>query len=103
METGGFLKGVKPGNDNATGTAIAFLVLFVMACLTFFAKPKVSRWPNIILGLLTLNYKVIALLGVFGDPSPAIIINEIWGGIAAALIIWYGWKIPKTEAKVEAA
>ena len=101
LETGGFFNGIKPGNATgeasaaATAIAIVSLVIFIMAWLSFVLKPKISRWPNIIFGIIFFWYKVSYLAGALSDGVTGIIINEIWGAIAAALIIWYGWKIPK--------
>ena len=76
-----------------------------MVWLSFVSKPTISRWPNIVLGLLIFfMYKAPGVIGyfvgLFDYLSVGIIITELWGAISAALIVWYGWKIPN-QTKVE--
>jgi len=99
MESGTFVGRINPGDGGSMGS-VFFLITILMVWLSFVSKPTISRWPNIIFGIIFFLYKVVALTGYFGVLTAGLIINEIWGGVAAALIVWYGWKIPN-QTKVE--
>lgn len=81
-------------------TASIFIIIFIMTWLSFVLKPKISRWLNIILGIIFLLYKVWALIASYSDGTFAFFINEIWGAISVVLIIWYGWKIPNQTKEI---
>ena len=94
VETG-LLGMIKPDNGDGTGIAIIFFTIFILIWLTLVTKPAISRWPNIVFGLLLFILKLLAITGVLVKLSPGIIIVELLGAILAAFVIWYGWKIPK--------
>lgn len=90
----------EPNTGRGATIAILFFIIFVLAWLSFITKPTISRWPNIIFGLLFFQLKIRAAVGLLVELSPGIVIVELCGAILAGLVIWYGWKIPnknKTE------
>ena len=104
MESGTFVGRINPGDGSSMGS-VFFLITILMIWLSFVSKPTISRWPNIVFGLLIFfMYKAPGVFGYFFGffdyLSVEIIITELWGAIAAALIVWYGWKIPN-QTKVE--
>ena len=83
-----------------TGALITFYIFLtcLMIWLTVILKPAISRWPIILVGIFYSSVKVQWIIqGLAGEYAIEFILNEIWGLIAAALLIWYGWKIPKAE------
>jgi hypothetical protein len=43
--------------------------------------------------------KLGAVLGLVAGPlSTAVMLNELWAFVAAALIVWCAWRYPKREA-----
>ena len=105
IETGAFVRGAEPGSGNGIGAAIFLFIVFLMAWLSFVSKPTISRWPNIVFGFLILFlFKapgVIGyLFGLYDEFSIGALINSLCGAIGAALIVWYGWKIPN-QSKVK--
>jgi len=73
--------------------AVIALVPLVMAVLSLTLKHSITRWLNIILGIL---YTVI-FLGNFGElaismPYAHTMLLSIAGIIAPVLIVWYSWK-----------
>ena len=75
--------------------AIVMLIVPVMAFLSLILKDSMSRWANIIVGI------VFAGLGLFGafeylaEPSAYFAFKILIGiveFVVAALIVWYAWK-----------
>lgn len=88
------------------GGGIGALIVFylfltcLMMWLTVILKPTISRWPVILVGVFYAFVKVQWIVqGLAGEYAFAFIFNEVWGLLAAALIIWYGWKIPQAESQ----
>lgn len=84
----------------AAATPEAGLVLaifFFVPCLMAWVSvvfPHGSRWPNIALAAVFAVLKLAAALGLLVELSPAIFFNELWAFLAAALIVWYAWRLP---------
>lgn len=90
--------------DPSSGLIIAafFFVPCVMAWLSV-VSPDWSRWPNIALAALFAVLKLAAALGLLAEPTPAVFFNELWAFVAAAMLVWYAWKVPAMgRAKGEA-
>jgi hypothetical protein len=64
-----------------------------MIFLSVALKPNLSRWLNIIFGVL---YTVIILITMWDWAFS--IFRGIIEVILTALIVWYAWKWPKQEA-----
>lgn len=80
------------------GLLIAFYIFMtsLMMWLTVFTSPKLSRWPSIVVGVLYAFVKVQWIFnGLTGEIIPAQFFNEIWGLIAALMIVWCAWKLPE--------
>jgi hypothetical protein len=84
----------------ALGPLIAFYFFLsgLMLWLTVFARPSVSRWPTMLVGVfyafVKLQWTVDSLTG---DMVVELFLTELWGLVAALLIVWYGWKSPKQD------
>jgi hypothetical protein len=79
------------------GAGLVVSIFFFVPCLLAFVSlvyPSSSRWPNIVFGAVFASLKLAGTLGLVGNLSVAIFINEIWGFFAAGLIVWYAWKLP---------
>jgi len=70
--------------------AVFFFPLSLLAWMSVVSL-KASRWPNLVLGALVCWVKLSASLG---GASSAVILNELWGFVAAGLVVWYAWKQP---------
>ena len=84
-----------------TGVLISvyFFVFALLIWLAFSLTPAIGRWVHIVFGILTVLLKAGYIVQtVMGAYSIAFLINEIWGAVAAALLIWFAWRLPKTEA-----
>ncbi len=80
------------------GLLIASLMMAVPAVMVFLSlilKPKVSRWANIILGVL---YTVIGVANLIGEAWAYYIFFGIIEIVLTLLVVFYGWKWPKQEA-----
>lgn len=87
------------------GEGIGALIVFyffltcLMMWLTVILNPAYSRWPIILVGAFYAFVKVQWLIqGLANGYAFEFVFNEAWGLIAAVLLIWYGWKIPKAES-----
>lgn len=72
-------------------------IFFFIPCLMAWASlvsPPLSRWPNIVLGALFALLKLAGALGIMAPLTPAVFINELWGLVAAGLVIWQAWRLP---------
>ena len=76
---------------NGLIVAIFFFIPCLMAWLTL-VRPNSSRWPNIVLGGLFVLLKLAATLGLVAPLTPGVFLNELWGLIAAGLVVWYAWQ-----------
>jgi hypothetical protein len=89
--------------------SVFFFIPCLMAWLCLALRDSANRWLSFVLGIVFAVLKLLSLSGVLageGRPiasiaksaSAAIWFNELWGLLAAILIIWYAWKWPKQEA-----
>ncbi len=88
----GEAEGQKIGPELILFFAILMLIPMVMAFLSLTLKDSLSRWVNIIMGVV---FAVLWFVGVVGAAQSA-----YWGGalmtlsavVASALVVWYAWK-----------
>lgn len=79
--------------------AFYFFLTALMIWLTVFAKPKISRWPVIVIGAFYSFVKVQWIVNALsGGIVIELFLTEVWGLAAALMIIWLGWKAPESEA-----
>ena len=96
VETGLFGT-LEPGSSGMP-IAVFFFIPSLLAWLSFALKPSVSRWLHIVFGLLFAVLKLIQVVGSLSEePSPAFLLNEVWGLIAAGLILWCAIRLPKSD------
>jgi hypothetical protein len=85
-----------PTNDSIS--QYVFLIFYFIPCLmawlSLVLKPSTSRWPNIAVALLFFMLKFSGAAGIIAASALGTTINESVAVILAALIIWYGWKLP---------
>jgi hypothetical protein len=76
-----------------------FFLTCLMIWLTLVLKPEISRWPTMLVGVFYSFVKVQWLIqGVSNGYAFEFIFNEAWGLLAALLLVWYGWKVPKGQS-----
>jgi hypothetical protein len=96
VETGNF--GTLQSGDNAAPMAVVLAIPCILAWATLALPQSVSRWPNIVFALFFAAIKIGALAQQASvDMSVALYINEVWGLLAALLVAWYAWKMPKAS------
>ena len=81
--------------------AIFWFIPFILAFLSLTIKGSANRWTNFVLGILFAIFYAIDISNhAAGEeiPSVAFLITGILGIVAAALIAWHAWKLPKLEA-----
>jgi len=80
--------------------AILFFIPCLMAWLPFVLKEAANRWTSFVVGILFALIKIGVLITGFAGArsSTAVVFNLLWGIVAAALVAWYAWKMPKREA-----
>jgi hypothetical protein len=79
--------------------AVYFLLFAVLIWLAFALEPAIGRWIHIVFGALTVLLKAgYVVQSLSGADSIGFLINESWGLIAAVLIIWVAWRLPKAAA-----
>ena len=78
---------------------IFFFIPCIMAWLSVILQGAAIRWLSLVFGILFAYIKLRTSLGSLsqGEMS-ALLFNEVWGFLAALLIIWHAWKQPKQEA-----
>ena len=86
---------------DALGPLIVFY--FVLTCamlwLTLVAKPTVTRWLAILVGIFFAFVKVQWIINsLSGDTIVEMFLNEVWGLVAALMLVWYGWKAPSDNS-----
>jgi len=95
------IKEAEAQSSEALGIAFAAIMClpFLLAWLSLTLKDSANRWINAVFGMLFAILKLTYMIQ-YSAPgkSKAIAGNELWGFAAAALIIWYAWKMPKQEA-----
>lgn len=82
----------------ALGPLIAFYFFLtaLMMWLTVSLKAKISRWPIMLVGVFYAFVKVQWIISALtGDIVFALFLTELWGFVAAVMIIWYGYRIPE--------
>ena len=67
----------------------------VMVVLTLIMSPVISRWVNVVLGLV---YAATILLSTIGEDYVYYYVLSILEGAIAVLIVWYAWKWPEHSA-----
>ena len=77
--------------------AILMIIPALMVFLSLILKPEVSRWANIILGVL---YTIIGVANLIGEAWAYYIFFGIIEIVLTLLVVFYGWKWPKQEAEV---
>jgi hypothetical protein len=90
----------------AIGPLIAFYFFLtcLMMVLAIFTRPTLSRWPMILVGVFYSLVKIQWITNsLTGDMVLELFLTELWGFVAAAMIIWYGWKIPKPVSVAQQA
>ncbi len=68
------------------------MILPVMALLTLTLKDSITRWLNIIVGIV---FMVLLPIGIVGFPTaylPSLIVIVIVQFVTLALIVWNAWK-----------
>jgi hypothetical protein len=79
--------------------AFYFFLNSLMIWLTVFARPQLSRWPVIVVGVFYSFVKIQWIVNALsGEIFIELFLTEVWGLVAALMIIWLGWKAPKPEA-----
>lgn len=79
--------------------AIFWFIPWILAFLSLVLKDPANRWTNFVLGILWAIGLVYGLIeSATGGKSAAIIVDYFIGIVAAVLIAWYAWKLPKQEA-----
>jgi hypothetical protein len=94
----GTLEGVQVTPELMLLFAIMILAPLTMAVVALTLRDSVSRWANIIVGIVFVIIQVVALGGTIAESSSAwMILMEIAKLIAPILIVWYAYK-PKQKA-----
>lgn len=75
----------------------AFIVLFplVMAFVTVTVKGSISRWANIVMGIVGVVLSFVGLSMEFADPYAYAVVIWVAKILVNASIIWYAYKWPK--------
>ena len=86
--------------ENATAAiAFYFFLVSLLIWATLTLKPSIGRWPNMIVGFFFVFVKGYWLITSFSGNFPkGMFFTEIWGFVAAVLIVWFSWKYPKLDA-----
>jgi hypothetical protein len=77
---------------------IFFFIPCIMAWLSMILKSTANRWLSFVLGILYALIKLSNSIGILIQGDSTTVFNESWGLLAAILIVWYAWKMPKQEA-----
>ena len=82
------------------GSLLAFSILMmipaVMVFLSLALKPTVSRWANIILGVL---YTFVNISNLIGETWVYYMVFGVVEIVLTFLIVWYAWKWRNPEGK----
>lgn len=100
---------IKPESMNSLKSAPSEMALYsltlfffaacFMALLSLTVKDSINRWTNIILGTIFTIIKVLVLYShLANEGMSGFAVNELWGALAGALVVWYAWKWPKQES-----
>jgi hypothetical protein len=77
------------------GASVYTAIASVMVFLSLVLRPKVARWPNIVLPIL---YVVSIVASVIGEDWAYFFFLSIVESALLLLIIWYAWTWPRHEA-----
>jgi hypothetical protein len=75
--------------------ALSVVIPSVMVTLSLVAKPRISRWLNMVLGIA---YTIIMLLTLQGAWMYYMFLGAI-EVVLTLLIVWYAWHWPKQESQ----
>ena len=73
---------------------VLMIIPAVMIFLSLILKSKVSRWANIIVGIL---YTVVGVGNLIGETWAYYISSGILTTLLTMLVVFYAWKWPKQE------
>jgi uncharacterized membrane protein HdeD (DUF308 family) len=69
-----------------------------MAFLTVTLKSSISRWTNIIMGIVGVVLSFVGLSGELAQPYAYAVLMWISKIVVDGLIVWYAYKWPKEKA-----
>ena len=89
----GTIAGTKLGPEMLLAGAVTLLIPLAMAFLSLTLKDKMTRWTNIIVGIVYIGLGIGDFAEVSTAEFPAYAILMIVSQfVIAALIVWYAWK-----------
>ena len=91
----GVVEGMPIGPEMLLFMAIFWWVPLVMAFLSVTLKNSYNRWANLILGVVFTGLNIFHLIEHLMKPSAAQLLIIGSTVVAAILIVWYAWKLPK--------
>jgi len=78
--------------------SVYFLLFALLIWLTFVLKAGLGRWMHMVFGSLTVLLKgSYVVQSLAGAESIGFLLNETWGLLAAALLVWVAWRMPRVE------
>jgi hypothetical protein len=93
----GLIAGRTP-DSIGTLLAIYFFAFALLIWLAFGLKPAIGRWVHIVCAALTVVLKASYVLQSLGGANSwPFLLNESWGLVAAAILVWVAWKVPKPD------
>ena len=89
--------GTAAAGESGMLLAVFFLIPCALAWSAFALAPTVSRWPHMVFGALFAAIKLYASVQALTSEtgSRAVLVNEAWAFVAAALLVWCAWKYPR--------
>jgi len=78
--------------------SLFWLIPLWLAFLSMTLKGLANRWVNFALGIIFTILNIYHFIEHLSPPSPAQILAVGSTVVATALIAWYAWRWPKTEA-----
>ena len=96
-----FETGLVAGYEPESVGVLVTVYFFLFALLIWFAfalKVNIGKWVHVVFGILMVLLKagyVAQSLG--GTESIGFLLNETWGLLAAALLVWVAWRSPRIE------
>jgi hypothetical protein len=90
----GEIGGMKIGQELLLFFAVMILVPLVMAFLSLTLKDSISRWANVIVGIVYVGFQLFAL-------AETLMLSTVYGYavlmeaakvVVPAMIVWYAWK-----------
>ena len=92
----GTIGGVQMSQEVLLLGAMVLEIPIAMALLSRVLKYRVNRWADIIAGVITVAIVVFNVSTDFDN-----IFFSTVGVAAMSLIVWYAWRWPKQEARVD--